>query len=119
MLIDHGSSIDILFWSAFQGLLQLDPNNIEAFKGSTVVLSGEQLQTKGHITLETIFSSRVSIKTIKVKYLVVDATSPYNIILGMTALNLLGMVLSIIYLSLKYQLPNRRVGTVRGDQTIG
>lgn len=78
-----------MFWSAFQGL-QLDINNIGAFQGSLIGLSGEQVQVKGHITLKTIFDSRVGAIIIKVKYLVVDDASSYNVILGRPYLNLLG-----------------------------
>lgn len=43
---------------------------------------------------------------------------PYNNIQGRLVLNLLGEVLSIFHLSLKYSLFNGSVGTVKGDREV-
>ncbi|KAI5385393.1 hypothetical protein KIW84_072115 [Lathyrus oleraceus] len=51
VLVDHGSSVDVLFWDAFQNL-QLDPNNIQMFSGSLTGILGEQVQVIDHITPE-------------------------------------------------------------------
>lgn len=45
-------------------------------------------------------------------YLVIDAPSSYNMIIGRLAFNPLSVALSTIYLYMKYQLPNRRVGII-------
>lgn len=56
---------------------------------------------------------------IRVKYLMVDALSPHNVIMGRHALNLLLVVLSTLHLSLKYLLPEGWVGLVQGgDQEV-
>lgn len=44
-----------------------------------------------------------------------DGASPYNIFLGQPNINSLGAVTSTLYLTLKYPLPEGRVGTIRGD----
>lgn len=67
---------------------------------------------------EMMFGSNNYVRTIKVKYLVVDALSLYNIILWWPTLNLLGAVFSILHLSLNYPLFNGLVGVVQEDQKV-
>lgn len=62
-----------------------------------------------------MFDSEVSAKIIEVKYLVVDALSSYDIVLGRLALKLLGAVLPTPNLNLKYPFLDGKVGVVRGD----
>lgn len=47
----------------------------------------------GHVTLETTSGEGVDAKTIDVSYLIMDALSPYNIILGRPVTNVLKMVI--------------------------
>lgn len=70
------------------------------------------------MTLETTCGKDVDAKTIDVNYLIVDASLSYNIIIWWPTINALGAVISILYMVLKYPLPRRRVGTIRGDQPI-
>lgn len=80
VMIDPRSLTYILFLSAFKGL-KLNPYDIWTFHLSLVGILHEHVRVKGHITLE-------------LKYLVVDALSPYNATLGRPTFNLLGMLLS-------------------------
>lgn len=48
----------------------------------------------GHIILETICDEGFDAKTIEVSYLIVDAISPYNIIVGQSVINTMGTVVS-------------------------
>lgn len=82
--------------------LQLDPNDIKTFRGSLVGLSGEHIQVKGHLTLETTYGEGTNTKGIKVRYLIVDSLSPYIIILSRTVTNTLEAVISSQYLVVKY-----------------
>lgn len=66
----------------------------------------------------TTFGSRNHVKSIQVRYLIVDVLFPYNIIIGRPSFNALEDVLSILYLTLKYPLEDGRVGIVKGDQGI-
>lgn len=77
---------------------------IITFQGSLFGLSSEHVQENDHITLKITCGSEVCVKTVKVKYLVMDLLSPYNAILGRPAFNLLRAVMSTCHLSLKYQL---------------
>lgn len=74
------------------------------------------MEVSGHITLEITCDVGVNSKAIKVNYLIVDAISPYNLIPGKSSNNLLGAIISIKYLVLKYLLPIGRVGMVRENR---
>lgn len=112
VLNDLGSSADILFWSTFQGL-EKDPHNIGSFQGFLIDLSGKQVQVNGYFTVKTKIWFRGERQDQEVKYIILDATSPYNIILGRLALYLVGEVQSTHHLNLKYPLPNGHMSTVK------
>lgn len=80
--------------------------------------SGEQVRVNGYIAFETTIGLGASAKDIEVKYLVVDVTPYYKVILGRLALNLLGVILSTRHLNLKYPLSYRHVDTVKGDRAV-
>lgn len=52
--VDQGSSINILYWEAFERL-RLDLKDLKPFKVSLVGFSGEQIQVKGYIMLKITF----------------------------------------------------------------
>lgn len=113
VLIDQGSSADILYYDAFVRLGLKDPI-LRPFAGA---LSGEEKgQIKGCIDLETTFGEGEHAKTISVGYVVVDAVTAYNIIIGRPSLNKLGARVSTQHLTMNYPLPNGKVGVVRADQ---
>ncbi|GAU27362.1 hypothetical protein TSUD_55150 [Trifolium subterraneum] len=119
VLIDSGSSADIMYWEAFKAM-QLVGEQLQPYNGTLVGFGGEQVEVMGHVTLLTTFGEKKNAKTIKVRYLVVKtAFTSYNIIIGRPTFNTLGAVLSTLYLSIKYPLDDGRVRTVRGDQAQG
>lgn len=73
---------------------------------------------KGHITLKTTFDLDARTRIIKVNYPIVNTLSPYNAIRGWPPINLLVEVLSTLHMSLKYPLPDERVGVVHMDQEV-
>lgn len=105
ILIDLGNSTEVLFWDAFQKL-QLNPNNIKMFIGSLTGLLVEQTQIMCHKALKTTYGEGTDAREINVYYLIVNAISPYNIILGRPTINTLRAVISMLYLTLKYSLPD-------------
>lgn len=48
--------------------------------------------------------------------MVIDAPLPYNILIGRLIFKSLEAVLSTLYLTMKCQLNNGRVGTIKGNQ---
>lgn len=73
------------------------------------------MQGKGNVTLETTCGEGINANVIEVISLIVDALSPYNIILGRPTINVLEVVNSTRYMVMKYPLPDGRVGIIRGD----
>lgn len=49
ILVDQGTSSDILYWDAFERLC-LDLEDLKPFKGSLVIFLGEKVQVKGYLT---------------------------------------------------------------------
>jgi hypothetical protein len=118
VLIDSGSSADIMYWEAFKAM-QLSGEQLQPYSGTLVGFAGEQAEVMGNITLLTTFGVNEQTRTIKVRYLVVRTPcASYNIIIGRPAFNALGAAMSTLYLSIKYPLENGGVGMVRGDQII-
>lgn len=93
VLIDPGSSTDILYYDAFEKL-GLAPEQLQPSKGTLAGFTGEQVHVRGYVTLKTTFGSGENAKTIKVKYLVINAPNSYNIIIERPAFNILGAFLS-------------------------
>ncbi|GAU32939.1 hypothetical protein TSUD_153560 [Trifolium subterraneum] len=119
VLIDSGSSADIMYWEAFKAM-QLASEQLRPYHDTLVGFTGDQAEVMGHITLLTTFGDHQNAKTIKVRYLVVKTPfASYNIIIGRPAFNTLGAAMSTLYLSIKYPLDNGGVGIVRGDQALG
>ena len=101
-LIDQGSSMDILYWKTFKKMgLPLD--TVVYFNEQIVGLSGERVDTQRYIDLDTKFGEgNECCKTIRVRYLLVDAKSSYNILLGRPSLNKLGAIVSTPHLTMKF-----------------
>lgn len=98
--------------------MNMDTFELLPFKGTLVGFSGEQVQVMGHVPIITIFGSGSNARSIKVRYLIVNTLSPYNIIIGRPAFNALEAMLSTLYLTMKYPLKGEHVGRVKGDHIL-
>lgn len=81
-------------------------------------LLGEQVYVMGHLTLKTICGKGTDVNVIDVSYLIMDALSPYNIIIEWPSIDALETVVSTMYIALKYPFYEDRVGTIWRDQLI-
>ncbi|GAU48567.1 hypothetical protein TSUD_137520 [Trifolium subterraneum] len=101
VLIDSGSSADILYWDAYKAI-HLSDEQLNPYSDTLVGFAGEQVDVMSHITLYTTFGEDENAKTIKFRYLVVKTLfTSYNIIIGRPAFNALGAVVSTLYISIK------------------
>ncbi|RDX78896.1 hypothetical protein CR513_40746, partial [Mucuna pruriens] len=116
VLVDQGSSANILYWSTYQKL-KLPPGHLTKCAGTLYGFAGEQVPIKGTIELETILGEDSGVRRISVLYTVVDVGASYNIILGRPALNHLGAVVSTYHLCMKFPV-GREVGSVWADSRI-
>lgn len=80
--------------------------------------SSELVQFRGHILFKTMFKKGKNSKAIKVRYVVVNSHSSYNIIIDRMTFNTLEEILSTLNLTMKYPLDNSRVGVVKEDQEV-
>lgn len=73
----------------------------------------------GHLLTITTFGSGDNAKNVKVRYLIVNVTFPYNIIICRPSFNSSETVLFPLYLTLKYSFEDGRVFTVKiGKQPL-
>ena len=114
VLVDQGSSADVMFWSTFNKL-QLSPDQLRSYTGCLFDFVGDQVEVRGHIKLRTTFTKGTTSRTANIRYLVVNAPSAYNILLGRLALNMIGVVASRL---MKMKLPSLKgtVITIKSDQ---
>ncbi|XP_058777981.1 uncharacterized protein LOC131652199 [Vicia villosa] len=112
--INPGSQADILYWPAFlkMGLSESMLKPFEAYLKGTL---GDGVPVKGYIDLDTTFGKGVNAKMIKVRYLVVDAWSIYNVVIGIPTLRVLRAVISVADLAMEYPIGDGKVGVVTAD----
>jgi len=68
--------------------------------------------------LGTTFSDESSARIVTIKYIVVNAFSAYNLLLGRLALNRLGALASTTHLKMKLPLAEGKVITIKADQKM-
>ncbi|XP_020229310.1 uncharacterized protein LOC109810299 [Cajanus cajan] len=78
-LVDQGSSADILYWNTFKQL-GIPKSELVPYDEPLVGFSGKRVKTKGYIKLSTRFGFEgAEYRDISVKYVVVHASTSYNI----------------------------------------
>ncbi|XP_056847452.1 uncharacterized protein LOC130498111 [Raphanus sativus] len=110
ILVDNGSSSNIIFHSAFADL-GLEPTSLNRKATPLVGFSGEVKQTLGEVLLP-VYAEGVNQAT---KFLVVDCPSSYNVILGRPWIHDMGAVPSNLHQLVKFPTP-WGIKAVKGDQ---
>ena len=114
VLVDNGSSADILYYPMFQQMgisrEQLIPTNapLDGFKGTRVL-------PLGAIALSVMVGNYPQQIAKDVTFLVVDCSSAYNAILRRPTLNSWKAVTSTYHLMIKFSI-DYRVGELHGNQ---
>ena len=117
VLVDNGSSADIIYLSAFQQL-KLDQTRLRPFDSSLVSFSGDKVYPKGIVTLTVTAGSHPFQATNRHNFLVVDSPSSYNVIIGRPTLNRWKAATSTYCLKVKF-LTEQGVREIKGDQVLG
>jgi len=113
--VDQGSLTDIMFWTTFNKL-QLSPNMLRPCIGCLYRFAGDQVEVCGHLELKTTFTDGNVSHTENIRYLVVNAPSAYNMLLGRPTLNRLGAVPSTRHMKMKLHDLARKVISIKSHQ---
>ena len=116
ILVDNGSSVDIIYLPAFQQL-KLDPGRLRPFDSPLVSFSGDRVYPKGIVTLTVTVGTYLKRLTRQLDFLVVDCPSSYDVIIGRPTLNCWKSATSTYCLKVKFPTENG-VGEVKGDQVL-
>ena len=114
VLVNNESSTDIIFASAFdkmgngRGKLELVNAYLHGY-------SGERVLPLGSIQLVLTLGDPSCQVTTTVRFLIVDAPSAYNMLLGRPSLNIIKAIPSAYHMVIKFPTTNG-VGMVRGNQ---
>ena len=118
ILVENGSSADIIYLPAFQQL-KLDPKKLRPFESPLVSFSGDRVYPKGIVTLTITVGTHPRQLTRQLDFLVVDYPSSYNEIIGRPTLNRWKAATSTSTYCLKVKFPtDNGVGEVKGDHIL-
>ena len=78
----------------------------------------DQVEVRGYVELRMTFSEESAARTITTGYIVVNAYSAYNLLLGRPSLKRLGAVASTTYMKMKLPAPEGGVITIMSDKKM-
>ena len=114
VLVDNGSSADILYYSVFQQM-RIDRERLTPTNAPLVGFEGTRVFPLGAITLAVRAGDYPRQITREVTFLMVDCSSAYNVILGQPTLNSWKAVTSTYHLMIKFPM-DYEVEDLRGNQ---
>ena len=116
VLVVNGSSADIIFASTFDKM-GIGREKLEQVSTHLRGFFGEKVLPLGTIQLVLTLRDPLCQATTTVRFLIVDALSSYNVLLGIPSLNAIKAIPSSYDMVIKFPTTNG-VGMVRGDQRV-
>jgi len=102
VLVDQGNSVDILYWKTFKKM-KIPESKLLPYDEQIIGFSRERVDTRGFIGLYTIFVEEGYLsKMIKIRYLLVNENTSYNIFLGRSSINRLEAIGYTPQLAMKF-----------------
>ncbi|XP_065039397.1 uncharacterized protein LOC135673925 [Musa acuminata AAA Group] len=101
IMVDTGSSANILYFDAFQKL-GLARENLSPMCSALTGFTGDSISPLGAITLPLTLGTPPRSKTVMTTFLVVNLPTAYNAILGRPTLNKVRAVVSTYYQTIKF-----------------
>ncbi|XP_058741598.1 uncharacterized protein LOC131613981 [Vicia villosa] len=115
ILIDEGSSVDIMYSHLFK-TLKLDDSHLTPYVGSDLQgFNGTTTKPWGYVELIVIFGEGEASRQVKTRFLVIDCKTLYNCITGQPTLAELTIVPSTVHLKIKFYTKRGRVATINAD----
>jgi len=96
VLIDQGSPVDVMFWDTFVGW-QIPKEQLQRYDEVLVGFLGENIDVRGYVEFRATFTDGTLAQTIMIKYMVVNVSSSYNLLLGRPSLPVGSGVINIVY----------------------
>ncbi|GJY52096.1 hypothetical protein Tco_0442943 [Tanacetum coccineum] len=103
--VDEGSSVEVMFEHCFENLNPKIKAGLREAQTDMVGFAREISKPLGKIEMEVCFSNEGICRRTSMKFIVVRAPSPYNIILGRPGLKTLRAIPSTIHSMLKFPTP--------------
>lgn len=116
ILVDQGSSADILFREAFVSM-KLDKRRLSPFNEHLIEFSRTQVPVEGMIELSLVMSTPPKAIHLASTFVIVSAPSVYNAILGRPSFNAAQVVVSTVHLLMKFPTPES-IGEVKANQEV-
>ena len=116
VMIDNGSSTDIIFASTFDKM-GIGREKMEPVNAHLLGFSEEKVLPLGSVQLVLTLGDPPCQATTTIKFLIMDAPSAYNMLLGRPSLNAIRVIPSVYHMVIKFPTENG-VGMVRGDQLV-
>ena len=109
--MDCGSSCEIIYEHCFMKLKPAIRSKRIEPKAPLVGFSGERSWLLGEIPLEVTLGEGKFLRTEILNFAIVRSRSPYNMLIGRTAMQKMGIVISTVHAMVKFQ-TTHSVGTI-------
>uniref|UniRef100_A0A2N9I6U4 RNA-directed DNA polymerase n=1 Tax=Fagus sylvatica TaxID=28930 RepID=A0A2N9I6U4_FAGSY len=114
VLVDNGSSADIIYLPAYQQM-KVDKEQLKPIDIPLVGFTGDRVKPLGVVSLVIEAGTYPRQVRTSVEFLVVDCPSAYNVIIGRPTLNKLRAVTSTYHLLVRFP-TEHGIGELKGDQ---
>ncbi|GJX28580.1 reverse transcriptase domain-containing protein [Tanacetum coccineum] len=101
----NGSSVEVMFEHCFENLPEKVKAGLRETRTDLVGFAGEVSKPLGKIDLEVCFGNEGLSRRTSMKFIVIRAPSPYNVILGRPGLKILHAIPSNIHSMIKFPTP--------------